>query len=104
MDHIGRVLEAHGRAGVEAKPSQPQDKQTDHRQRHAVALDGLGLSMLVIFAVAGSKNDGTGQGRPAADRVNDRVAREIKETQIRQPAAAPYPVADDRIDNKRQNK
>ena len=101
---VRRVLEAHGGAGVEPEPAQPQDEQANDGQRHVVPRDGLGLAGFIIFADARAQNQRPGQSRPAADRVHGGVPGEIHKAEIGQPAAAPDPVPDDGVDDQREHK
>lgn len=71
MENVGGILEAHSRAGIKAEPSEPQDKQADDRQRHAVSRNGLGLAAPVVFPDARAEQHRPGQRRPASDRVDD---------------------------------
>ena len=103
VEDVFRVLEAHRRAGVEPEPAQPEDKQADNRQRHAVAGDGLRLAVLAVLADAGPEDDRARQCRPAAEGMDGGIAGEVHEPEVGKPAAAPDPVADHRVDEEGQD-
>ena len=101
---VGRVLKAHCGAGVEAEPAEPQDEQADDGQRHVVAGYRLGLAVLAVFPDARAEDPCAREGRPAAHGVHDGVAGKVHEAEVGEPAAAPYPVADNRVDHEGEDK
>ena len=104
VQHVRRGLEAHGGAGVEAEPAQPEDEQADHRQGHAVAGDRLGPAVPAVLADPGPQDDGARQRGPAAQGVDGGIPGKVQKAQAGQPAAAPDPVAHDGVDHQRQDK
>jgi hypothetical protein len=57
-----------------------------------------------ILALACAEDDGTGEGCPAADRVDDRRACEVEEAELRvEEAAAPLPGSLDRVEEGRED-
>ena len=81
-------------------PNQPSQrtKQPMTRRGHAVAGNRRDLAVRPELAEARAEHEDAGQRRPAADAVHDGRSGEIPETGGRQPAAAPDPVAGDRVD------
>lgn len=104
VSDIGGVLEAHCRAGVETEPAQPQYEKAYNGKGHIVSRYGAGLALFVVLAVAGAEYYGARESRPAAHRVNDGVAREIKKAKLGEPSAAPNPVAYYGVNNQRKHK
>src|SRR5215213_4952022 len=70
-----------------------------------MAGNGVDLAVLAVLAYAWADYDGPGQSRHAANHMHDGRTSEINvavpepklAAQLREPAAAPYPVAENRI-------
>ena len=69
-----------------------------------MAQNSPGLAVLVILANAGPQNLGADQSAQAAHHMHRGGAGEIVEAQLRQPAAAPDPVAGNGVDNQRDRR
>ena len=89
------------------KPNHPNQrmKTPQRRERQAVAGDGAcgqPGAVLHVLADAGADDHGADQAQPAAGGMDDGGAGEVGEAgaDVVQPAAAPGPVADDRIDQR----
>lgn len=95
-DRVG--VGRHGRARVEPEPPQPEDEAADRGQAQIVAGDGVDRAVLAILAEPRPQDDRPRQRGPPADRVDDGRAREVPHPQLRQPPAAPDPMAGHRID------
>ena len=89
---------AQRRAGVEALPADPKDQDTQHRQRHVVAGDGLRVALVVVLAEPGAEDKRTCERRHGAGEVNHRRTGEVLLAEAAQPAAAPDPVRHHRVD------
>jgi hypothetical protein len=62
------------------------------------------MNAAFILAFACAEDDSTGEGCPAADRVDDRRACEVEEAELRvEEAAAPLPGSLDRVEVVAQN-
>ena len=61
------------------------------------------LAVLVVLADSGSEHPCTEAGDHTADIVYNRGAREIMHAKRREPAAAPYPVSFNRVDDQRDH-
>ena len=81
-------------------PNQPSQSTKQPMTPDVMLWPGIGVDLAVraVLAEAGSEDDDAGERRPAADAVHDGRAGEVPEAGGRQPAAAPDPVAGDRID------
>ena len=66
-----------GRARVETKPAEPQDKDTEQSQRRAVARHVLGFALGVEAAKAWAQNVSAGEGSEATSHVHDTTASEV---------------------------
>ena len=64
-----------------------------------MAGDGPGLAVLAVFADAGAQDGRAHGGGDAAHHMHRGAAGKIMEAQVRQPAAAPDPVAGDGVDD-----
>ena len=60
-----------------------------------MARDRVDLSVRAELAQTRPENDDTGEGGPAADTVDDGGTSEVPEARGREPAAPPYPVTRD---------
>ena len=96
-DDLGVGVEGGG--AVEAEPSEPEEEDADGGDGHVVSHDGHGLAVDVL-ADAGTEEHDAGEGGPAADGVDERGAGEVMEVHVGEPAAAPAPGADERIDQR----
>ena len=58
------VVSGHGdgRGPIEPKPAEPQDEHTEGTEREAVAQDGPGFAVLVVFAQSGAEDGGADTG------------------------------------------
>ncbi len=92
-------VQAHGRSGIEAEPAEPQDHPAQEHVAHVVARNARRLAPRRIAAEARAQHQDPGERRPAAHAVHDRGAREILHARARQEAAAPDPVARDRVED-----
>ena len=59
------------RAGVETKPSEPEDENAQRRNGKAVAGDSLGRAVLVVLADAWSDNGRANESDPTANGMDD---------------------------------
>jgi hypothetical protein len=89
------------RAGIEAVPTEPENEHAHRDQRHAVPADRIGRAILIESSETWTEHPSSDEGRDAAHRVDDRGAGEVVKTEARQPAATPDPVADDGVDESR---
>ena len=64
-----------------------------------MARDGVDGAILVVLADAGAEHQSADERADAADHVDDRGTSEIMEAHLAEPAAAPGPMARDRIDD-----
>ena len=96
-----RIIAGHadGGAAVEAEPAEPQDENAQRHGGQVVAGDGARRARLVVLANAGAEHPGAEAGRDAADKVDRRGTCKVMEAELRQPAAAPDPVAGDGVDD-----
>ena len=92
-----------GRAAVETKPAEPQDKAAECAERQGVTRNCTSLAILSVLADTGTEDCSTDKGGNAADHVYRRGACEVVEAKLCEPAAAPDPVTGDRIDDRRNN-
>src|SRR5215210_3098420 len=88
----------HRRARVEAPPTDPEYEDAQDRERHVVARDGHGTAVVVVLTQTGTEEQGACERRHRAGEVDDRRAREVLHSELRQPAAAPDPVSHHRVD------
>ena len=95
-------IHGHGGSTVEAEPAEPQNENPKGSSGQIMAQNRLGLSILVVLANPGSKHPGTDTGAHAANHMDCGGTGKIMEAQLAQPAAAPDPVAGNRI-NKQGN-
>src|SRR3546814_7195837 len=65
-------------------------------QRQVGARHRVDAAVGAVLALAGTEDDGAGQRRPAAHRMDDGGTGEVGEADLREPAAAPGPGALDR--------
>ena len=88
------------------KPNQPSHSTKQPMTPEVMLWAGIGCDLAVrrVLAEARPEHQDAGQRRPAADAVHDGRSGEIPEAGRRQPAAAPDPVAGDRIDERDQQK
>ena len=93
----------HGGAGVESEPPEPENQGSKNHEGNVVSHDGIGFSVLGVLSDTGPKEDGTGQGRRRALKVNDGRSGKVLHAESRQPAAAPDPVPDDGVDRRRED-
>src|SRR3546814_1838803 len=68
-------------------------------QRQVGARHRVDAAVGAVLALAGTEDDGAGQRRPAAHRMDDGGTGEVGEADLREPAAAPGPGALDRVDD-----
>ena len=88
---------------MEAVPAHPEDKCAERCQGDIGARHRIDPAIFAILAFAGAKDDGTSQGRPTTDRVNDRGTGVIRKTHFTEPAATPAPGALNRVDHTTEN-
>ena len=82
---------------VEAEPAEPEDEHAQGGDGKVMAENRPGLSVLSVLADAGSEHLRADQRADAADHMHGRGAGKVMEAHFGQPAAAPDPVAGDRI-------
>ena len=87
------------RAAVEAKPTEPEDEHAERGEREVVRGHRLDRAIRHVLANARADDQGACQGHASADTVNDRAPGEVDEAHFREPAAAPDPVTDHRVDD-----
>ena len=92
-------IHGNGRSAVESKPAKPEDEDTERCGRHVVARDCSCLAILIVFTDAGTQHPGAEAGDKTADHMDTGGTCKVMEAERREPAAAPDPVAADRIDN-----
>ena len=95
-----RVVAVHGHRGsaVETEPAEPEDEDAQRGDAQVMTQDRPGFPVLSVLADAGPEDLRADQRAHAADHMHGRGTGEIMESHFRQPAAAPDPVAADRID------
>ena len=82
-------------AGVEAEPAEPQQPGAEQRERHVVRQQRRAR---IVAALA---DDDRGDERgDAGVHVNDGSAGEVERAHVGEPAAAPHPVRDRRVDER----
>ncbi len=82
--------------GVESEPAEPEQSGAEQRERHVVRQERRPL------VVAARADDERGdERRDARVDVHDRAAGEVERAHVGQPAAAPHPVRDRRVDDER---
>ena len=88
--HIGDLfrVRAQNRAAVESEPSEPEQKYSDCRQRHAVPHDRHAVPVHKLADARPQKNHAR-KRTPAADTVNEGRSGEVVEVHFIQKAAAP---------------
>jgi len=69
-----------------------------------MAWDRFWFPVFTILPVGRPEYESSGQSCPAAERMDDRIACEVQEAQVGEPAAAPYPGPDYRVDDKSKYK
>ena len=89
-----------GRAAVEAEPAEPEDEHAQRAKGQGVARNRARLAVLAVLADARAEDRRADERRNAADHVHGGGAGKVMEAHLRQPAAAPDPVAGDRIDDR----
>ena len=97
---------AHGperRARIEAEPAEPQDQHAEDGQRHGVARDRVGLPLRIELADARSQQERARERRARAAEVHHGRAGEVLHAEVGEEAAAPDPVADERVDQGREH-
>ena len=96
-------------SAVESIPAEPQDEYAQGADGQRVTRDCVDFYLAVLglgeFTDTGSEDRSTDQCGDTADHVDDTGTGEIVERcgKLRQPAAAPYPVCLDRIDDCRDH-
>ena len=88
------VVRGERAARVESEPSEPEDARAEQRERHIVRQQ---RRRWILAAVA--DRDGARHGGHRRVDVHDGAAREVERAHLRQPAAAPHPVRDRRVDD-----
>ncbi len=102
--HDAGLPHSEGRTGVEPVPAEPEDEYAERGQRQAVPRDGIGRTVRVELAEARSEHPrGDKPGHPAY-RVHHSRPGEVVEAKAGEPTAAPHPVPDDRVDERRKDK
>ena len=98
------------RARVEAEPAEGEDEGAEHRHRDVVTRDrAAARPSLLNLPMRGPSSMRAGERDHAADHVHHRRAGEVDvavaEAEVaaerREPAAAPHPVAEQRVDDHR---
>ena len=97
------------RSCVKGEPAEEENNGSDDCHRNIVAGESTGGAVLLKFADTGPEYNGTGQSDHAAHGVNDRGTRKVNNTvsdsevlaESGEPAAAPYPVAEQRVEEHR---
>lgn len=90
-------------AGVESKPADPEENHAKYGVHLVVSGDRVGAAVSVVFADPRFQQDGGRQSRNGTLEMNNGRPGKVLHAEFCQPAAAPYPVADDRInDNGKQ--
>lgn len=87
---------------VESEPAEPEQENADRRERKIVSHDRAG-DAVDEFSDARTDENRSRESRPAADAMHERRSREVVEIQIREPASAPAPRTDDRINEGDEN-
>ena len=100
-NHGDGLVRRRGRSGVEPEPAQPEDKDAQGRQRHVMPQNWPD-AILGVFSQTRAEDQGPGQSRPAAHRVNHRRSGKVDKAQALQPAApliktSPCPGAEDGV-------
>ena len=100
---IGGAGERQLGAAVEPEPAHPENKHAERHHGHVGWWSGLHAAVLAVLAPSRADDQGAGERRPAAGRVDDRRPGKILEAHRVKPAAAPGPRADDRVDDRREH-
>ncbi len=100
-----RVTEgAQGRAWVEPEPAEPEDQHAEADQGHRVPRDRPRLALGVVLAPPRAEQEQGRERAGGADQVDHRRAGEVLHPDVDlQPAAAEDPVADHRIQHRRED-
>ena len=88
---------AYSAAAVKPEPGEPEDEHAQGAQGQTVTGNGVDGAVLVVFADTGSQQISAYQGSGTAHAVHRQAAGKIMKTHLGQPAAAPDPMAADRI-------
>ena len=96
VDDRGRGVVGRGqcRAAVEAEPADPQQHRADHRQAWSVRQQRAGRE-----ALPAAEEQGDDQRRQASGGVDHDAACKVERAELRQPAAAPYPMRHGCVDD-----
>ena len=86
------------------EPAHPEDEHAERSHRQVVAGDSPTLAVGRILADTGAERNRTDQRQHATHAVDDRRTGKIVETKVCEPAAAPGPVAFNRIDQQRDDR
>ena len=78
------------RTAVEAKPTEPQQEDTNGRHRHVRRQDRTDLAVDVL-ALTSAEDEDRGKAAPTANRVHQGRTGKVDEAHAVQPAAAPLP-------------
>ena len=96
--------------GIEAEPTEPEDKHAESSRSETVTGNGITPAVLTIFSITRPQNDSTCQGKSSTHRMNNSRTCEVVENcakgahhesvgiGIAQPASAPRPMALNGID------
>ena len=90
---------ADGRTAVEAEPGEPEYEHTQGRKGQTVAGNSVDSSVFIVFADTGPQQPGADAGTDAAYHMHRGGTGKIVKAHLGQPAAAPDPVAGNRVDD-----
>ena len=83
----GKAVRAESRAGIEAEPAEPEESCAEDRHRQVVR-----QHRELAVAAALAEQDADRQAGYTGEDVDDEAAGEVKCAELREEAAAPYPV------------
>ena len=101
-DTDGRTVSHEHRAGVEAEPADEEDECTDDDEGDRVPRDRPRLAVGAVLAQAGAEDGCADRSGDAAGHVHDAGTGEVAVAELGEPATAPGPVDDDRVDERGQ--
>src|SRR6266545_3573824 len=92
-------VRSHGATRIKPEPAEPKDKGTDSSCRNVMSGDRNDLSIFAVLADARTEHRCPNQRGPTADGMDLRGAGKVEQPKLREPATAPDPVTNYRIDN-----
>ena len=105
-DHLGEAVadRAERRARVEAEPAEPEDEHAEADERHRVPGDRPRLAVGAVLAPARAEQQQRREAAGGADQVDHGRAGEVLHADVHlEPAAAEDPVAQHRVDQRRED-